>query len=319
MDTIYIYASGNDSLGMGHLRRSINLANILRNKNAKQNIFFFGDYSEFAKDFLSKYHFQFFSISLLEFINKADSYQGIFVIIDSYQLTDLLYKKLNQNNVRWGAIDDFNQFNFEGAKFVINFRIGVKPVYKSNLSLIGPTFMPLDTELDQAKQYRNNSPKSNKVLICIGSSDIYNIGTKIAKKLATRFSQFEWILISNEQIADVKQKNLTVLPKTNTIYQIMKDIKFLISGGGGIKYESCYLSIPTLVYSQSEGELSDTKILESFNMIINGDKASNYTDDLTISHFENLIKSETSLEESCKSIFIENNNQNLYQKLYPLI
>lgn len=179
--------------------------------------------------------------------------------------------------------------------------------------------MPLDSELEQTKLFRNTNPTSNKVLICIGSSDIYNIGGKIAKKLASNFIEFEWILISNEKNTYEKELNLTVLPKTNAIYEIMKNVRFLISGGGGIKYESCYLSIPTLVYSQSEGELSDTKILESFNMILNGGSAINYSDDSTISQFENLTNMEKSLTQACKSIFTENNNQNLYKKIYPLI
>ena len=146
----------NKQTGIGHVIRSINLAQKLKHD---ANIFFLVEDFGGAKEVIDNYHFKFSSkikkeIGYKEEINLLTKFiqsNNIdFVIIDQHKISDQIIKKLNKYT-KTLVISDLEKLNFS-SDILVNGFVGLKNQKKytnHQLQLLGPKYQILNTNFSK--------------------------------------------------------------------------------------------------------------------------------------------------------------------------
>ncbi|MGQ0553982.1 MAG: hypothetical protein ACT4PU_12285, partial [Planctomycetota bacterium] len=87
---------------------------------------------------------------------------GTVVLCDSYAFEPRHAAQLQAAGLRWGAFDDYNAFDFRGARLLINFRVGAERWgrYAAEVCLLGVGYMPVSTALVQLRGRRESAADS---------------------------------------------------------------------------------------------------------------------------------------------------------------
>ena len=260
--------------GLGHFTRCFNIAKGIKEINDDIQIYFDGKYCQFALSKIDNTKFK-----LLENGKRDLFYSNSIVIFDSYKHNQKIIDDIGSKSFHSIKIDDFNRYNLNKIDSVINFRVDSEyETYYTKNKFIGLKYYPSDLELLKIRKRniinfkKNIDKKSNKILVFIGGNDNYNIGERIIKEIdrflygrtiiwATRFSEKKKLKIANNK--------LLVNDLQFNISEYLKDIDFVICGGGLIKYESTFSLIPCLSISQNSDQEIDSQICHKNGIIYN--------------------------------------------------
>ena len=171
-------ADGNALIGMGHLVRSMALAQMLK------SLFRIHFYSieaptNFIKE-VADLHFYFFKIEtegdFVEVIKYGDT-----VVIDHYQIDVSIHTAIRAKGARLVCIDDLHDRPFD-ADLIINHAPGVEScdyeAKKYSKFALGPNFAILRPEFLKAALKRPKRNFNRRLLICFGGSDFNNLTCK---------------------------------------------------------------------------------------------------------------------------------------------
>ncbi len=251
--------------GFGHLSRCINLVRsigMLRDVHC----FFQGNYSEAAQLAIFKYRFT-LSMPDLSILNSYD-----LVIVDSYSLNKseiAAYINLTRNVV---FIDDFNLFDYDAALAVINYRFNAEFMYKykSNYQFLGSKFCIVKPELNAVRNRKlvGLAAEMRKISLFIsGIQGVQTIEADIIREIDKTLTGLEISVLNSTASYPSQRNKIAGVGFVQNIEEIFDTTDLFICGGGGIKYESSYCMIPTLVYSITDEQQQDTNILSSLGII----------------------------------------------------
>ena len=269
---IFICNSGKE--GLGHFIRCFNIASALQKFSPYLEIYFDGNYCDFA---LSKIKYNDFS--LIDCDRKEVFYKESIVIFDSYLHNQEKINEISFRSLFSIKIDDFNLYDLSNVDCVINFRANAENEnYNSKKNLLGLNYYPAPLSLVDLRKRnilefkKTKNKDAKKFLIFIGGNDKYNNANKIIKEFDNSLEGKNLIFLSK----NIKRRDIVMTKNSLEILNFQRDISGIlckvdavICGGGLMKYDSGFSLLPCASISQNKDQEMDSKICDSKNIIYN--------------------------------------------------
>lgn len=253
---LYIVCNAGIDNGLGHLLRCLSLATQL--KLIKQRVCFVGYFSEVAQEFIRWLNIEYQAASTDKIATILRSLPtNACIVLDSYdyRVEDLLFEQ------RYVLIDDFCRLSHYPVMGVINFTLNSTQYDYQNKGAASQAlglgyFLPHPT-LKPSRHIFNPTPR--KLLIVIGSGDPFKLIVKLLEAL-NHLNYHLFIRVLTPNVFHFQSKHtLDVYPLQQDINPFFQWADILITSGGLAKYEAAYVHKPAVVFSQTSGELSETK------------------------------------------------------------
>ena len=237
-------------LGLGHVYRCINLA-----KNLKKNKLFFliEDYGNIVNNILKKNNYK--NIFVLQ--NKLNLKQEIKKTIETIKENKIDVIVIDKYNLKQDYIDEIRKFAKTvvitdlnqkriSADLLINGFIGFKNEKIINKfgtkCLLGPQYQIIDGEFSKRKKTK----KKNTLLITFGGFDENKIIDFILEPLSEYLDKIKTKIILSPATSKSKKiknfermfkKELTIIPKTNSMFKEISESEYGLCSGGITTYE----------------------------------------------------------------------------------
>lgn len=264
---IYFRADGHSKMGLGHVIRSLALAEMLSEQH---------DCHFLIKNPLPTLKEQILGVckSCIELIEtKNGEEEALFItnnyltsedtmVLDGYHFNTTYQKAIKKSNCRLFCIDDIHAYHFI-ADAIINHAGGIDPnsysIEPHTKCYFGIQYALLRKPFRQAAQSRSNSLKNRNLFICLGGADPNNDTLAILKRCeaTTNFENIYLVLgaaysYRNELDvflfkSDLKVEILSNLSATKMV-QYMKRCSSAITPPSTISFE--YLSVGGILYLQ---------------------------------------------------------------------
>lgn len=325
---IVIRADGNSKVGLGHVYRSIALAQIFEDKS---EITFLSNDAELQVIIPSNYRFIHLDVpaeSELDFISKHFEPANDVLFVDGYGF-DMEYQKgLKTLGFHFVYVDDLIAFEMQ-ADVVLNPSLGISSAdYQSKNSRLGlgPTYAPLrpgflKTSSNKAEW---NNPSAEKIFICFGGTDYFNLSSKILKSL-NQIEHIKLVVIVGGSSTDENSKYNFVLQKLNGLSsdELIKQIEnsdVAITSASTISYEVASVRKPLIVgwYAENQQNL--------YQGLINQNLAVGLGNILELSDNELFVAVQKSLSsnfdliiEAQNNIFDGSNQERIKALILPLL
>ena len=137
------------------------------------------------------------------------------------------------------------------------------------VQLYGPQYALLGKEYFNKTIYKSNSKRLSKCLVFFGGSDQFQMTQKAIEAIASpEFSSIEFKLIIGIQNRDkdsiidlcAHKNNITVCPPVHSLYEMIKNSDFALTGGITTWERAC-LDLPSIVVSLSTNQYEGSKKL----------------------------------------------------------
>lgn len=259
---VLIRVDGYNKIGLGHIYRTIVIANRLNNYDV---LFVSKEEHVLGIKLLKENNYK------IEFFSKKEEFEKIIrtynpdIIINDILDTDMDYIK--QLKERQFFVVNFEDLG-EGAKvadIVINALYGRKNFFDNHYW--GKDYYILRKEFHQIPQKRNNE-EVNNILITFGGTDPNNYTEKVLHALNNHISNDIQINIIlglgcanvKKLERDAKSLNLNISIKHNVdnISKYMYEADIAFTSAGRTVYELASIGTPTIVLAQNERELLHT-------------------------------------------------------------
>lgn len=288
---IFIRADGGSQIGMGHIMRTLVLAN---NLSKVHNVFYICridkklmDKYEAGIELIKKNGFNVIEINEENLKKEMKNIKGDCIITDSYEV-DEEYFNICKNNFKISVyLDDENICDYFNVDLLINQNVYAKQFhYKVNdntILMLGPQFIILREEFCNIIQ--KNIPKTvENIMVTVGGSDNYNITEKIINKLKHTNYKLHVVVGPGFKFKDNLKKyesSFVNLYFNANMCELMKKSDICISSCGTTLYELAAVGIPTIGLVVAENQIIAAKAMDKLNLI----KLS------TIENLENIVKS----------------------------
>lgn len=256
---IAIRADGGQNIGMGHIMRSLVLANSLAKTN---EVFYVCRISKFSLnkykaglDMIKSKGFKVVTIEENNFIEELCKINADCLITDSYDVNEEYFnitKKFFKVTV---YIDDMNLYYFN-VDFIINQNIGAEEhlynVNKDTKLLLGTNYTMMREEFRDIQE-KVIKRESSDIMITVGGSDDKGITNILCDYVKDLKSQFHIIIGPGfkeeniNELIDIEniKSNIKLYFNANMI-EIMKKCDIAISSCGSTLYELAACGVPTL-------------------------------------------------------------------------
>jgi len=263
------------TIGLGHLRRCITLAQVLREMNAKVHFLLRGEQN--AIGFLEKYGF---SGKLLEesvdwglqqsLEYCVDNHANV-LVIDSYPIEPKNIKGFQGKVV---VIDDLCDRSLP-VELILNGSVnGQKCIYQalpSTKLLLGPQYILLREAFSQ-KVNRRIQKQVDRILITVGGMDLMFLISKLVQWTRATLEKSHIDLIlgpfgqggKDYELLRQWQDDpfLCVYKDPTNLYDLMMECDIAITGGGQTTYELAATGTPTLAIQLADNQIHN---LEGFS------------------------------------------------------
>jgi UDP-2,4-diacetamido-2,4,6-trideoxy-beta-L-altropyranose hydrolase len=297
---------GNKTLGLGHVKRCISIANNLKNK--KIQCFFITQFKQTKKLLESKGFIVFL-------INKQNEYLQINqilvkeschkLVIDSKRKSIKYLLKNFNKNFKIILIDVYSN----DADLVIFSSLKKSEYIYPKNSLVGTKYILHGIE----KLPLQSSKKDNSILITMGGTDKNNISENLVNSFAKSNLSFNLVIVLGEYYTH--ENNLLKIIKNDPRFQIIKSPSSLTSlmqkasigiiSFGITVYETAICQLPSFVISHSDENDLAAKFVENFGWISYIGKYNEIKYDEIPKMTFNLINDQSKLQkmiQSCKQI-----------------
>lgn len=268
MRKLFVRADGNATIGIGHLMRTMAVTECLKED---MEILFLCAMEESASFVRSKGYRAIAlntelesmeaELPFLEEFFSGEVQRGI-LLADSYCVTDHYLKALSQHCFVI-LFDDLGEHRYP-VDGLINYHCYVDrdwygQNYGTELTLLGPSFVPLRREFGGARA-KNASRRTRHVLLTTGGGDSTNIGGKILERIYREDMVFHWILgpfspnfswaqeFSKDKPGVMLEKNVV------NMAELMAECDLCITAGGSTVYELCAMEVPMIVFSYARNQ-----------------------------------------------------------------
>lgn len=276
MKHIYIRADGGNSIGMGHIMRTLILANEFR-KAGNCVTYLCQSKSEFEAG-IQKVKDNGFEVILLP-TNTVDSIinknsQKDCLIIDSYDVNEEYFNKAKQHFKVVGYFDDMNLYYFN-VDFIINQNLNSERLeYKTNKNtkmFLGCKYTMLRDEFLKATR-KNINEKVENILITLGGADFNNLTKEIIEYVKSLPYKFHVVIgpsfVFEKDLEQFECENI-LLHKNANMKELMEMSDMCISACGSTLYELSYMGIPTIGIIISENQELLAYNMEKEKVIVN--------------------------------------------------
>lgn len=255
-------------LGFGHIYRCINLAQQLQGNEINFLVEDFGGAKKVLierkfKKINSLRHDINFDEDLRKTTNLIKKKKIDVLIIDRYHLKPLYVKRLSKL-VKTVIISDLRNIDYCGNLLIngfIGFKNGVKKNKYGTKCLLGPSYQILNKEFSRK---RSEAHPRFTLLATFGGFDESNIVEILLSALKNHFKQIKTKIILGPATSKSKKmmnyekkygKNVTILKKTNSMYNEISDAEFGICSGGITTYEFAAMNKIFAIICQVEHQL----------------------------------------------------------------
>jgi spore coat polysaccharide biosynthesis predicted glycosyltransferase SpsG len=253
---LYIVCNADSTAGLGHLMRCLSLASQL--KALEQSICFVGCFSDTARDFIKNLKFDYYNAktnNIATVLQLLPSDAGVILDSYDYDAEDLLTGQY------YVLIDDFFKLSHYPVLGVINFTINAAKYNYENQGALSQAlglgyFLP-HPRLNSC--HRDFNTKTKKILVLIGSGDPFELTPQLIEAFNSFESRFVIRVLTANPINVKSKHELEIYPLQQDINPSFQWADCLITSGGLAKYEAAYVHKPAIVFSQNEGEFSDTR------------------------------------------------------------
>jgi UDP-2,4-diacetamido-2,4,6-trideoxy-beta-L-altropyranose hydrolase len=299
---IAIRADGGATIGMGHIMRTLVLAEEL----AKDNQVFYVckvekeiDFSEGGLTGLklagNKYYkgiekvlSQGFKVVYLKedkVIEALKNVEADLLITDSYDVDEVYFDETKTIFNKTAYIDDLNSIKYN-VDFIINQNCGAEGlIYKANQSTVLMTGLKY---VMLRKEFRNLKPKKifsniGDIMITVGGSDANNLTEKLLEAVSDLKYNFHIIIGPS-----FHNKNLFIKYKKSNIFfyenadmlSIMSSCDLAISACGSTIYELAACGVPTLGIVLAHNQIFAAREMEKAGTLINLGDYTNLENDI---------------------------------------
>lgn len=302
---VYFIAHGSAETGMGHIMRSLSLAEAFRERG--HEVYFFSKYKAgiiliekygFPVNFIPTpteqkrtdgFYYGNFQEAMLDaqyiYTNLKDS--ADLIIIDSYNICKDFFMILKNRTKYLAYIDDLNAFSYP-VDFLINgsasaLDMGYEKTQSSHLFL-GLSYNLLRREFCDLPMRHINKTITD-VLFTTGNSDPYHMTEKIrdivVKEKISENLTFHVIIGSGFQAGNLKElktwKGRTVYfyEQPKQISLIMQKCDLAISAGGSTLYELAACGVPTIVFAYADNQIPQILAMDKKGLLQYIGKAKN--------------------------------------------
>lgn len=246
---IFIRADGGETIGLGHIMRTLVLAKELEKNNLVTYVCL--DEKQFSKG--AELVLQ-MGIPVIKIKEEKDilMYSGDIIIVDKYKLQEEYYKDLKATFTKVVSIDDNCELDYYYSDIIINQNIYASELtYKSSTEtklLLGSNYVMMRNEFREKKAI---TVKENieDILITLGGSDANNITEILIKELLHSRYKLH-IIVGNaftnyEDLKKYSSENIE-LYRNAKMSEVMSKCDLAITAYGSTIYELCYMGIPSL-------------------------------------------------------------------------
>lgn len=324
--TLFIRADGNESIGAGHIMRSMTIANVFRKSGyhciyissapVKKELFKKNGYDviEIASPYNMKTPEEAYEISEL-----LRNYESDYILVDSFNINNEYLQILKQsanliciNSTRERLITDY----------LINENIACDREYLEKLYLGTGTKLLLGAEYSPVRdEFVNRLYKVGRevkrVLVTTGGGDQYDFMTEFLKRIKNNmlYDGIMFTVISggynihydNLMKESENRANIKIISNPENMSDLMIESDVAVSAGGTTVLELSVIGVPTIGISVAEDQKPGLSFMEKNGMI---QYAGHITDscfwDSFFECFNNSIRDyemRKRLSESCKSYF----------------
>lgn len=298
LKSIAIRAEGGRTIGMGHIMRTLVLANELR----KYFYVFYICKEDYNNNYLAgrekilEENFAVITLNEENFYNELKNINAHCVITDSYDVNEEYFNITKKYFSKTGYIDDLNLYNFN-VDFIINQNInGTEHRYNTNETtklFLGTKYLMVREEF--TRSFTRKIKGIENILITTGGSDEKHLSLKLTESLSsTNYNLY--VVLGSAFNEDLKSslKNLEKHNSNLTTYEnpsmskLMRDCDLAISTCGSTLYELCLWKTPTLglIVAENQRAVGETmnklgliKIVEDYNDILD---YLNYISDINV-------------------------------------
>lgn len=242
-----VYANGSDKIGMGHIIRTMAIAEMLK-LNSVEVEYICTSSSESSLKFVSNKNY-----NVLHELPSEKRYS--FIIVDSYDIKSaeelLNFYKIAEKVI---YIDDLNKLCAYDIDILINYSVDAETLnYRGKaIKLLGSKYTPLRRQFSDIV-YKEPDKEAQNVLITMGAADEFNYTEYILKKLLQYYPTLNYRVVlgmTNKHKEKIKNmficSNVEFYMNVENMASLMQNSDIAISAGGSTIYELCTCSIPTI-------------------------------------------------------------------------
>lgn len=269
---IAIITNGSVEMGMGHVYRSISLANELKNFNVRDIVFLTKSDDDVIKK-IAKNNFEVIKCNdNNHIIYNIKNIKPDVVIIDDLGIEENFAKNIRNLCKKLLFFDNLNSLSNKYADVVVNAIVrsrlkNLKYFDEENKTLYfyGPKYLILRDEFYRVKKEilrKDEKRKMENILIAFGGSDPSNLTCKVLEKLLSKDKNFSINIVlgpifqyENELNDLLKKHNgnrIKIYKNINNMAELMRDNDLVITSPGMTMFEALFLEIPVVVLYQNE-------------------------------------------------------------------
>lgn len=267
----YVFrADGNAKIGIGHMMRTLTVADAIKNIDRQESILVLCA-DEDSKKIASTRGYKAISLNsdYNNLLSEIDSWKKLdlsncCIVVDSYFVTNEYLQAIG----KYGKVFLFE--DYQNGKFdvygIINYSVFIdKKIYEKVYGqidnfILGGEYVPIRKSFLKSKWELKD--KVNNILISTGGSDILNISGEIYKALDEILPNINYHIIVGPFNPYVEMlKNMSMESSNLTIHCDVKDMAGLaeicdiaISAGGSTMYELTVMGIPTICFSFAQNQ-----------------------------------------------------------------
>ncbi|CAM4079303.1 glycosyl transferase [Pseudoalteromonas ostreae] len=264
MSDFFFYCNASKNTGYGHLSRCLNIAREISKFPSKSTVCFIGEFDRFSKVRINNLGFGI--LSDIPQLKKTSVF-----IFDDYIIDKDIFINVKEMGHKVCIIDDFDQYNFDFADLIINFRFNAhKFCMQTPAHRLGLGFFSFSEELTQLrtkKMMQLQRSKLDTFLIFIGGDDRFDVASKVVKAIDKLFKGKKIVLLSKQSNhINMNNNTIEIVNFVENMSNLYEQVDLVINGGGLTKYESGYCLLPNCAVSQTSEQHLDTIELASANL-----------------------------------------------------
>lgn len=275
---VYILANGNKEIGMGHVMRSLSLAEAFRERG--HFVSFFSKYSLGIEIIKSKN----FDVQNLENIDvvhlKFDSLKiPDVIVVDSYDVTVEFFVKLKKCTKCLVYIDDLNAFFYPVDMIVNGTASAINMLYGNSQSaklLLGLQYNLLRKEFSNLPK-REAREDIKDILITTGNSDPAHMTEKVLQIFIRdeKYAKLKFQVIVGDGFEDdiwreygiINHPSVFLHHKPDNMARIMMGCDIAVTAGGSTLYELAACGVPAIVFAYAENQVPQAEAMGQKKLI----------------------------------------------------
>lgn len=283
---LFIRADGNEKIGIGHIMRSMTIANAFRKAGYKC---IYISSKPINREVFDRYKYDVIEIdypydskSIAEahdVLNIMKKYGNGHLLVDSYYVNNDYLGVLKQgtNVVCINSTRDRLNLNYLINENIACDREYIEQLYSGTGTklLLGSDYTPIRDEfINNNYEVRR---KVNRIIVTTGGGDQYNFMTELTKRIKAdrRYESIEFTMISggcNIYYEDLVKEansanNITVISNPANMAELMLESDLAISAGGSTILELSVLGVPSIGFSVAEDQKAGLFFMDKIEMV----------------------------------------------------